>query len=145
VYRVTEPRSPEQFEKIYALRFAVLREPWNQPKGSERDQTEDTAIHAMIENEAGECIATGRLQYNSADEAQIRYMAVDENYRGQKLGQLILEFLESRAKTDGCPRVVLQARENAVAFYERMGYVIEAKTFLLFDAIQHYRMTKSLF
>ena len=142
---VTEPSSPEQFEKIYLLRYAVLRQPWNQPRGSERDTTEDSAIHAMIENESGECIATGRLQYNSADEGQIRYMAVDERYRGQKLGQMILEYLVTRAKADGCPRIVLQARENAVEFYQRMGYTKEDKTFLLFDAIQHYRMTKSLF
>lgn len=144
MFKVTEPDSSEQFEKIYELRFAVLREPWNQPRGSERDDSEKHSIHAVIENETGECIATGRLQFNSEDEAQIRYMAVDDRYRGKKLGKLILEFLEAKAKSKSCKRIVLQARENAVEFYSRMGYITEEKTFLLFDSIQHYRMSKQL-
>lgn len=141
-YPVIQPSSSEQLEKIFALRYAILRAPWNQPKGSERDNAEDTSVHAMIEDEHGNCIATGRLQFNGASEGQIRFMAVDENHRGKKLGKLILEFLEGKAKEAGCTKIILQARHNAVEFYLANGYTVEEKTFLLFDAIQHYRMSK---
>lgn len=143
-YHVSEPSSSEDLEKIFSLRYEVLRSPWNQPRGSERDEYEEKSIHAMIKNEMGVCIATGRLQFNSAEEGQIRFMAVNAEYRGKKLGQLILEFLEDKAKKNSCRRIVLQARENAVAFYEAMGYTIEEKTFLLFGSVQHYRMSKSI-
>lgn len=144
MFLVVEPSDPNQLEKIFSLRYEVLRAPWNQPKGSERDDSESTSIHALIENEQGECIATGRLQFNSAEEGQVRFMAVSEKYRGKKLGKLILEFLEDKAKQNLRSVIVLQARENAVEFYKAMGYVAEEKTFLLFDSIQHYRMSKRL-
>jgi predicted GNAT family N-acyltransferase len=144
MYSVYEPSSPEQLEKIFALRYAILRAPWNQPKGSERDEQEHVAIHAMITDEAGNCIATGRLQLNNATEGQIRFMAVSELHRGKKLGKQILDFLEAKARERECRKIVLQARENAVEFYLANGYTIEEKTFLLFDSIQHYRMSKKL-
>ena len=144
MYRVTEPDSSEQFEKIYELRYTVLREPWDQHRGTERDDAEQSSVHAMIVNERDECIATGRLQFNSKEEGQIRYMAVDDRYRGQHLGKQILDYLEAKAKAHGCRKMILQAREVAVEFYQAMGYSVEEKSFLLFDAIQHYRMSKNL-
>lgn len=145
MFQVIEPSSPEQLEKIFSLRFAILRAPWNQPRGSERDDAEETAVHALIEDESGNCIATGRLQLNSPEEAQIRFMAVDENHRGKKLGKMVLDFLENKAKEKSCSRIILQARENAVDFYKSRGYNLEEKTFLLFDSIQHFRMSRKLF
>lgn len=144
-YKVIEPASDKDLEKVFDLRYEVLRAPWNQPRGSERDDSESVSVHAMIEDESGNCIATGRLQFNSADEGQVRYMAVSESHRGMKLGQNILEFLEGKAREKSCTRIVLQARENAIDFYKAMGYEIEEKTFLLFNSIQHYRMSKQLF
>lgn len=144
MHSVIQPSSSEQFERIFALRYRVLRAPWNQPRGSEKDDAEQSSIHAMIEDEAGNCIATGRLQFNGDSEAQIRYMAVDENHRGRKLGKLVLEFLERKAVETRRYKMVLQARQNAVNFYVANGYVVEEKSFLLFDSIQHYRMSKQL-
>ena len=142
--RVTEPVSPSDFEKIFDLRYRILRAPWNQPKGSESDTDESKCVHAMIADEQGECIATGRLQFNSPEEAQIRYMAVDERFRGMRLGKQILEFLEAKALERSCRVITLQARDNALDFYTAMGYSVAEQTFLLFGTIQHYRMTKSL-
>jgi predicted GNAT family N-acyltransferase len=144
MYRVAEPVTPEDFQKIFDLRFEILRAPWNQPRGSERDETEQSAIHAMICDASGMCIATGRLQFNNPSEGQVRYMAVSELYRGQGLGRMILEYLEERAKQKSASVIVLQARENALNFYEQSGYINEGKSFLLFNAIQHYRMRKML-
>ncbi|HTF03542.1 MAG TPA: GNAT family N-acetyltransferase [Bacteroidia bacterium] len=144
MFRVVEPETESQFENIYDLRYAVLRAPWKQPRGSERDDMEQSAVHALIEDEAGTCIATGRIQFNTKDEAQIRFMAVHPDYRGKGLGKLILEFLEQKAAEHKRCRIVLQSRESAVSFYEALGYAVEAKTFFLFDAIQHYRMSKTI-
>ena len=37
---IIQPKSPEDFKKYYNLRYEVLRKPWNQPIGSERDRKE---------------------------------------------------------------------------------------------------------
>lgn len=144
MFRVSEPVSQEDYQKIYDLRYQVLRSPWKQPRGSERDDAEDISVHAMICDADGRCIATGRLQFNSENECQIRFMAVCNEFRGQGFGNMILEFLEEKARKKSATTIVLQARENAVRFYESAGYLLEEKTFLLFDAIQHYRMRKQL-
>jgi len=87
MFRVTQPESPAHFASIFELRYRILRKPWNQPKGSERDDAEATSIHAMILDENGVCIATGRLQFNSNETGQIRFMAVDPEHRGKHLGK----------------------------------------------------------
>lgn len=144
MFRVIAPETDLQFASLFSLRHRVLRAPWNQPVGSERDDHELTSVHAIITDENGVCIATGRLQFNSETEGQIRFMAVAPEFQGKQLGKMILDYLEREAKAQMRNRIVLQARENALGFYERLGYTIEEKTFLLFDAVQHYRMSKEL-
>lgn len=141
---VSEPATKEDFEKYYRLRWEVLRKPWKQPPGSEKDKMEDKAIHAFIKNKRGEVIASGRLHFNNSYEAQVRYMAVAEKYRGKNYGAQILKYLEQKAKERGVSKVILQARDIAVEFYKRNGYETDQETFMLYNSIQHYLMHKLL-
>lgn len=75
------PETEEEFKNYYRFKWKVLREPWNQPKGSEKDDFEREAFHFMVCKDS-EIIGVGRLHFNSDIEAQIRYMAVKEIYRG---------------------------------------------------------------
>ena len=142
---IIEPISSEEFKKYYKLRYEILRKPWGQAKGSERDEGEETSIHRMIiDNKTGNALAVGRLQFNSEDEAQIRYMAVADKFQGQGLGGLIITVLEDIAREKGIQRMILSARENAVQFYKINGYEVIKKTHLLFGEIQHWLMRKEL-
>lgn len=143
--RILAPATSEEFESYYNLRWQVLREPWGQTKGSERDKEDEVSHHRMIIDETtGDAVAVGRLQINSTDEAQIRYMAVAEGYQGQGLGRKIVTTLEEIALDQRANRIILQARENAVQFYQSNGYEIMEKTHLLFGKIQHWMMQKEL-
>ena len=143
--KIIEPKSPEEYSKYYNLRYAVLRKPWHQPLGSERDESEELSIHRMIICEGtGDALAVGRLQFNSDDESQIRYMAVAEDFQGQGLGNQIISTLEDIAREKNIRRMILQARGNAVQFYKNNGYEIIKKTHLLFGEIQHWLMSKDL-
>jgi predicted GNAT family N-acyltransferase len=142
--KVVAPQSRGDFERYYALRFDVLRKPWNQPPGSEKDELESKSMHAMIRSEAGEVVGVCRMQYNNDDEAQLRYMGIRENFQGKGLGDLLIAYFETMARAAGKKRMVLEAREKAVSFYQRNGYAILAKSYLMWDTIQHYRMEKQL-
>ena len=143
--KIIEPKSPEEFNQLYSLRYKILRKPWHQPLGSERGKSEELSIHRMIiSKETGDALAVGSLQFNSDEESQIRYMAVAEDYQGQGLGRQILSSLEDIAREKGLHRMVLQARENAIPFYKNSGYNIIEKTHLLFGQIQHWLMEKEL-
>ena len=140
--RICSPRR-HQFEKYYELRWKVLRKPWNQPRGSEKDEMEEKSIHIMAcDND--KIVGVARLHFNSKEEAQIRYMAVDENYRRKGIGSMLLKKLEEIAKQKNAKHIVLNARENAVEFYRKNGYVVMEKTYVLFGEIQHYKMMKKL-
>ncbi len=142
---ILKPITTEEFRKYYSLRYEILRKPWGQPLGSERDDGEETSIHRMIINKlTGKTLAVGRLQFNSKDEAQIRYMAVADKFQGKGLGSQLISVLEDVARGKGIQRMILSARENALQFYKNNGYKIVKKTYLLFDEIQHWLMRKEL-
>ncbi len=90
---VRSPRTDAEFERYYELRWQVLRAPWGEPRGSERDEFDEAAEHAFVQTDEGEALATGRLHFNSPEESQIRYMAVADRARGQGLGHRIVEHL----------------------------------------------------
>ena len=143
--KIIEPTTSEEFKKYYNLRYEVLRKPWGQPLGSERDEREETSIHRMIiDKKTGNALAVGRLQFNSTHEAQIRYMAVADEFQGKGLGSQITSALEDVARGKGIQRIILSARENALQFYKNNGYEIVKKTHLLFGKIQHWLMSKEL-
>ena len=139
---IIEPQTPKEFEAYYLLRYEILRKPWNQPEGSEKDDIEDKCIHAMAMDENKEAIGVCRLQLNSQEEAQIRYMAVDDRMQGKGVGKKIVEFMEDKAKQAGAKKINLHARSNAVEFYKSCGYKIVEKSYLMWGEIQHYLMCK---
>lgn len=138
---IREPESGRDFDRYYDLRWRVLREPWNQPRGSEKDDADDSSIHIMACVD-GDVAGVGRLHFNSEEEAQIRYMAVDERYRGNGVGTAIVRELEKRAVEKGARYIVLNARENAVGFYRKNGYEVIERTYTLFGSINHFKMRK---
>lgn len=134
----------EDLEKIFRLRYEVLRKPWNQPYESAMDEKDSTSVNVFIEQE-NICIACGRLDVLDNTTAQIRYMAVHPDCRGKKFGQKILMYLENLAKEKGIDKIILHARENALNFYLKNGYTLVRPSHLLFNAIQHYLMEKKLY
>lgn len=141
---ITQPKSPEEFEKYYDLRWRILRAPWRRPKGSEKDEKEDEAIHVMVCQFKGIPVGAGRAHFNNPDEVQIRYMAVEENQRGNGIGALVLQELEKKSKEKGAKYIVLNARDNAVPFYQKYGYKIIKQSHTLFGSIPHFEMRKDL-
>ena len=142
--KIMTPESPEDFKQYYDLRWRVLRGPWGQPRGSERDDLENAAIHVMARDAGGRLVGVGRGHMNSENEAQVRYMAVEEDCRSRGIGGLILMELEARLKQSGARTVILNAREAAVPFYFRHGYAVTGPTHALFGVIPHFKMSKQL-
>lgn len=140
---VTTPTTTEQWQQYYQLRWQVLRAPWQQPKGSEQDELEPQAVHRMIKNAQGEVIGVARLHFNQPEQAQVRYMAISEQYRGLQLGGHLLFALEQVAWQQNANEVTLFARETALAFYQRYGYSVVKKAHCAFGQIQHWQMRKT--
>lgn len=71
----------------------------------------------------GNLVAVGRLYINADNEASIRFMAVDPSVQEKGLGTLMAMTLESVARQEGVKRVTCSAREDAVEFFAKLGFV----------------------
>ena len=141
--KVRTPESGAEWEAYYELRWRILRAPW-QKTGCERDETDDSSIHRMVCREDGKPLAVGRLHRLDEHSGQIRYMAVESGCERRGYGTLVLTALEQAATAIGIEKTILHAREHALPFYRHHGYKTIEPSFLLFDEIQHYLMTKNL-
>jgi ribosomal protein S18 acetylase RimI-like enzyme len=141
---VRQPRTRQEWQDYYALRWQILRAPWEQPPGSERDQLEGESVHLMLSCGDGEVVAVGRLHRAREQVAQIRYMAVATEFQRRGLGRRLLAQLEGEAIQTGYTQIILEAREHAVAFYRRHGYRVVRPSHELFGQIRHFLMTKRL-
>lgn len=141
---VTFALHENDLKDIIELRYRILREPWNQSFESASDGNELQTYNALLRNDAGLIIACGRLQKNSENTGQIRYMAVDNSFQGKGYGQLVLQALENKAIETGLKEIELQARENALPFYSKNNYSLVEKSFVLWGIIPHYLMRKKL-
>ena len=146
---VAPPRTPAEWDAYYALRYAVLRQPWQQPPGSERTpaDAEPGTMHALVlAPQAGPlaALAVGMLQPTAPHQGQVRFMAVAPEAAGTGLGRQLMAYLENQAQAAGLTELVLHAREAAVGFYQRLGYAVVAPSHTLFGVIPHFLMRKQL-
>lgn len=141
--KIKEPQTKEEFDSYYDLRWRIMRKPWNQPPGSEKDEFEDQSIHLMA-YEGEQLLGVARAHFASPQEAQIRFVAVEEHSRRTGIGSKLIEELEKRIIQQGGKKIVLDSRKNAVSFYEEHDYEIVAKSHTLYDTIEHFKMTKDL-
>ncbi len=138
---IRQPHTREEFELMYELRWKVLRKPWNQPKGSEKDAEEAKSI-PFIAILGGEIIGTARLHKINDSVAQVRYLAVAENYCLKGVGRQIMEAIHVSARNS--KYLILNARETAIKFFEKLGYQVIAEGPLLFGTIKHKKMVFQL-
>jgi predicted GNAT family N-acyltransferase len=140
---IRTPNTKAEWDAYYQLRWEVLRKPWNQPQGSEKDPDENSFCHlAAFENES--ILGVGCLKMINDKEAQVRFMAVANSLQRKGVGVSLMNALEVEAFSRRAHKVVLHAREIAVPFYEYCGYSMVEKSYLLYDSIQHYLMSKEI-
>jgi predicted GNAT family N-acyltransferase len=78
-------------------------------------------VHALVRDEAGRVVATGRLLVREG-RARIGRMAVDPGVRGRGYGAAVLAELHRQAVRRGVAEAELHAQVTARGFYERAGY-----------------------
>jgi N-acetylglutamate synthase-like GNAT family acetyltransferase len=140
---ICSPSTENDFHQYYQLRYDILRKPWNQPLGSEKDHEEEIAFHICAKYNniiVGAC----RIQFLDNEIAQIRYMCTSEAMKYKGIGKKMLAFAENHACENKIQKIILHARENAVDFYKKSGYNIIEPSYMLFGSIPHYLMDKKL-
>lgn len=125
-YRLTLGDWDTQCEAARAIRYDVFVIEQKVPVELEWDDMDAVSLHALVYDDAGRAIATGRL----LPDGHIGRMAVREEARGKGIGGTVLQALMAEAKKRGDPAVVLSAQTHAEAFYGRYGFVREGDEFM---------------
>lgn len=140
---IRAPHNDSEWQEYFNLRYELLRKPWNQPLGSERNDGDKTAEHFALFWE-NEIVAIARLDTIDSETGQVRFVATSQTHQGKGFGKHLMNSVELKAKEMGLKKNILQARENAVDFYLSQDYSLVEKTHLLFGEIQHYLMEKEI-
>ena len=142
-YLLKSPENKDEWERYILFRWEMLRKPLGMSMDSLADSIEEESFHLMGIDEEGNVIASGRVHFNTSDEAQIRYMAVDDNFKRQGIGSEIVTELEKYALSKKAVTITLNARENAISFYLSLGYS-EVCPYQSDTGIPHKTMKKDL-
>jgi predicted GNAT family N-acyltransferase len=142
-YLLKSPENKDEWDRYLLFRWEMLRKPLGMSMDSLADSIEEESFHLMGIDKEGNVIASGRVHFNTSDEAQIRYMAVDDNFKRRGIGSEIVTELEKYALSKKAVTITLNARENAISFYLSLGYS-EVCPYQSDTGIPHKTMKKDL-
>ena len=142
-FEIRSPTTEKEWERYDDFRWEVLRKPLKMSHIPLKDNLEELSTHLMGVTSEGKILACGRLHLNTSYEAQIRYMGVSEDLRRSGIGSKMIQKLEEKAINQGANQIMLNARENAVAFYKSLGY-FEVGPYESDIQIPHTRMEKKI-
>ena len=136
-----QPENQEEFIKYNLFRWEILRKPIGKSIESLNDDYEDSSFH-LIGVKKEQIVGCGRLHFINPNEAQIRYMAVDEKYQRNGVGKEVIRLLEKEAKRQNAKKIILNARDHVLDFYKKFGYISVKKYDGSDTGIPHTRMEK---
>ena len=123
------PFAVEDTDAVIALwRACDLTRSWNDPaRDIERKLavSDDLLLVGTVDDRVVGAVMAGYEGHRG----WINYLAVDPKARGVGHGRALMAAAELRLREVGCPKINLQVRDtnpDALAFYERIGFTIDA-------------------
>ena len=137
------PVGDKEFEEYDLFRWKILRKPIGKTIETLKDKFDKDSFHIIgLYNKV--IIASGRVHFNNDDEAQIRYMAVDNAFRTKGIGKEVLKILEEYIKKNNAKKIVLNARNDVIKFYKNSNYLIVEEYLGSDTGIPHTKMEKKI-
>lgn len=131
------------------LRLNVLRQPLGLTRlvGDTEFDATDRHLGAFDDGRLVGCCLMRRLESVSGEIRQLqmkmRQVAIDPSVQGQGIGRLLVDEFERISRAQGATEIVLDARETAIAFYQRLGYDVVSDLFTQVT-VPHKKMRKLL-
>jgi ribosomal protein S18 acetylase RimI-like enzyme len=117
--------APDETAVIALWQRCELTRSWNDPtKDIQRKLTTQPELFFVGEID-GTIVATVMAGFDG-HRGWVNYLAVDPSHRNNGLARLLMQHVENSLSARGCPKLNLQIRatnRDAVAFYERLGYI----------------------
>jgi ribosomal protein S18 acetylase RimI-like enzyme len=131
-----------EYQQMIKLRDTILRKPLGLSFTAEdlEKEKDNMLIGAFEEDRMLGCCMLVEEQPNIV---RLRQMAVLNDLQGKGIGRALMNFAENLARDRGYKIIRMHARNNAVGFYEKVGYKVKGDQFIEIT-IPHYVMEKDL-
>lgn len=131
-----------EYNEMLRLRYNTLRKPLGlEFSNDELDKEKADILIGCFDEEKleGCCLLTE----TAPKTYRLRQMTVTSGLRGKGIGRVLMQFAENLARDRGCRTLTMHARDNAIGFYEKLGYKKIGDKFIEIT-IPHYLMEKKL-
>ena len=117
-------RAKEEFERAgaYYVRIQAMAKKYGITLREEFDENDGAKCHYIVILDDEFPIATCRWFETSQGVAEIGRVVVLPEYRGKHVGKLVVEEAERWIAESGYNKIEISGREEAVGFYEKLGY-----------------------
>jgi predicted GNAT family N-acyltransferase len=133
----------EEYNSELELRNKILRIPLGLDV-HEDDLSNEHLHHHIGAFEDGKLIGVLVLTPLNDTEVKMRQVAVEEELQGKGIGKKLVEYSEQFSRDNGFRTIVMNARDTAVPFYEKLGYIKEGDMFTEVT-IPHFKLYKNLY
>ena len=110
----------------------------------EFDEHDGPDTKYIVLTDGGFPVATCRFYPLDAASAMIGRVVVLPEYRAQGLGRRLMAEMEAWLAEQGYTRAVVESRDVAVAFYQKLGYAVTDAALIHGDTFDCIRMEKTL-
>lgn len=107
---------------VYYVRTEAMVKGFNIPLDKEFDQHDTPETQYVLILDGVFPVAACRLHRVDDNTAKIERVCVLENYRGKGTGKILIRAAEDWLKEMGVKKVIITSRDEAVGFYEKLGY-----------------------
>ncbi|MFF2752275.1 GNAT family N-acetyltransferase [Psychrobacillus sp. NPDC058041] len=132
----------KEYQDAVSIRRKVFVEEQDVPLHLELDEYDPEAIHFVAYDEEIP-FGAGRIRTAEPLVGKIERVCILPEYRGKKLGNLIMQCMEDYAQQNGYQKLKLNSQSYAIPFYEKRSYSITSPEFLE-AGIPHRAMEKRL-
>lgn len=133
--------SKEYFDTL-VVRNEVFRKPYGLDiKDDNLEEDKDLEMYGVYVD--SRLIGTVFLGEKDEDTAQVKTVALLEDFRGIGLGDYVMKFIEDVAREKGYSKSFLMGRTYALNFYKRHGYQAIGQPYD-YKAVPHIDMKKAL-
>jgi ribosomal protein S18 acetylase RimI-like enzyme len=131
-----------EYMQMVKLRDDVLRKPLGLSfTQQELEEEKDNMLIAAFEDD--QILGCCMLVEEQPGVVRLRQMAVLNDLQGKGVGRALMNFAENIARDGGYKILRMHARQNALGFYEKVGYKVKGDQFMEVT-IPHYVMEKQL-
>lgn len=132
----------EELDQVFSVRTKVFVDEQNVPEEEEIDHLEEESTHFLVIDEESNPIGAGRFRVVDSY-GKVERICILPDFRSKGVGKDLMNTIEQYALSKQIEILKLNAQNQAIPFYEKLGYSVISDEFL--DAgIPHHTMKKHI-